>query len=365
MSFGNRNAKASNKGSNYSKELKEIKLLNDIKAAIKTFDAQNGTDLANLLTVLQNGDQLANIRSNTAKDGSGTALYPLLDTDGHLQVDVLSGGSGGVSNMIDSNNSTTTPLGGGIDFIGTGTDVSAYNSITIQVFADQNSMPNGMSFQFSSDNVNWDDENNYNLDISISEIRRFQFPVTAQYFRVVYANGGVAQTEFRVQTILHTSDVLTSIHRLDTGLNNDRSVTVTKSVIAGETSAGGGAFVNVKVAPSGSLETNASQDTHDSFNANANIQVGDVDVSGANPVPTTIASITVTPNIIRATASGTIPAGAYSFSVANLGAADGTLLGQTIKPSEIINFDAGSLNNVYGAVAYDATGTELLITYNS
>jgi len=338
----------------------------DVKAAIQTFDAQNGTDLSAILTALQNGDQLANIRSNTAKDGSGTALYPLLDADGHLQVDVLSGGAGGASNVIDSNNSTATPLGAGAVFTGTGTDVSAYNSVTIQLFADQDSAADGMSFQFSPDNVNWDEQNDYNLEITVSETRRFQFPVTAQYFRVVYTNGGVAQTAFRVQTILHTSDVLTSIHRLDTGLTNDRSVTVTKSVIAGETSAGGGAFVNVKVAPSGSLETNASQDTHDNLNANANIQVGDVDVSGANPVPTTMASTTITPNLVRATSAGTIAAGARSFSIANIGAADADILGGTnnLKVGEVVNFDAG-LNNTYGSVAYDATGTELLITYNN
>jgi len=35
------------------------------------------------------------IKSNTAKDGSGSSYYPLLDTDGHLQVDVLSGGGAG------------------------------------------------------------------------------------------------------------------------------------------------------------------------------------------------------------------------------------------------------------------------------
>lgn len=33
--------------------------------------------------------------SNTAKDGSGTRYQPLVDTDGHLQIDVLSGGGGG------------------------------------------------------------------------------------------------------------------------------------------------------------------------------------------------------------------------------------------------------------------------------
>ena len=35
------------------------------------------------------------IWTNTAKDGSGTDLQPLVDSDGHLQVDVLSGGGGG------------------------------------------------------------------------------------------------------------------------------------------------------------------------------------------------------------------------------------------------------------------------------
>lgn len=34
------------------------------------------------------------IWSNTVKDGSGTAYQPLVDADGHLQVDVLSGGDG-------------------------------------------------------------------------------------------------------------------------------------------------------------------------------------------------------------------------------------------------------------------------------
>lgn len=36
------------------------------------------------------------VYANTAKDGSGTAYVPLVDTDGHLQVDVLSGGGAGV-----------------------------------------------------------------------------------------------------------------------------------------------------------------------------------------------------------------------------------------------------------------------------
>lgn len=176
--------------------------LQAVETAVQTFDAQNGTDLAAILTALQNGDQLANIRSNTAKDGSGTALYPLLDADGHLQVDILSGGGGG--------------------------DASAANQLSM-----------------------------------ITELQQIEAELA-----------------------------------------------------------------------------------------------GGIDVS--------MAAVTVTPNLVRATGAGTIASGARSFSIANLGAADADILGGTnnLKVGEVVNFDAG-LNNTYGAVAYDATGTELLITYNN
>ena len=76
-----------------------------------------------------------------------------------------------------------------------------------------------------------------------------------------------------------------------------------------------------------------------------------------------------TPNIIRTSASGnvnTVAATFYSVSVANVGTADGTILGGTIlKSGEILNFDSGSLNNTFNSFAYDATGTEFIITFIS
>lgn len=53
----------------------------------------------------------------------------------------------------------------------------------------------------------------------------------------------------------------------------------------------------------------------------------------------------------------------FSFSVANVGAADGTVLTHTLKPNEIINFDAGALNNSFQNITLDATGTEFLVTW--
>ena len=74
-----------------------------------------------------------------------------------------------------------------------------------------------------------------------------------------------------------------------------------------------------------------------------------------------------TPGILRATGAGSITVLVYDFSVSNVGAANGTLLGQTLKPGETVNFDGGAINNYYpaGTVTYDATGTEFLIIYNS
>jgi hypothetical protein len=68
-----------------------------------------------------------------------------------------------------------------------------------------------------------------------------------------------------------------------------------------------------------------------------------------------------TTSISRPTTSSVISAGARSTSIANVGAANGTVQGVTLKPGETISFDAGALNNTLTAINYNATGTEFLI----
>lgn len=86
-------------------------------------------------------------------------------------------------------------------------------------------------------------------------------------------------------------------------------------------------------------------------------------------IVTNTTGVARTPNAIRTSASGnvnTVAATFYSVSVANVGIADGTILGGTVlKSGEIINFDSGSLNNTFNSFAYDATGTEFIITFIS
>lgn len=86
----------------------------------------------------------------------------------------------------------------------------------------------------------------------------------------------------------------------------------------------------------------------------------------AASVPVVIASdqtgATRTTGISRPTNSGTVSAGAYSVSFANVHAsANSTVKTVTLKPGETISFDAGAVNNKLDAIAYDASSSELLI----
>ena len=88
-------------------------------------------------------------------------------------------------------------------------------------------------------------------------------------------------------------------------------------------------------------------------------------VTPSQPLPTTIAAKTVTPTMLRTSASATITAGKYSISIANVGSATGTVLGANLMAGEVISIDAGAVNNTLGAITYNATGTEFLIVYTA
>jgi hypothetical protein len=142
----------------------------------------------------------------------------------------------GKANKVDANNSSTSQLdpGGTNDFVGAATDVSQYSSVAVTVHSDQDSALDGMKFEFSQDGTNWDDVYAFNLEVASSQTRRFQFPVTAKFFRVNYTNGTTITTAFRVQTILNRENILTSIHRIEDVVKEDRSAQLTKGAIVAQ-----------------------------------------------------------------------------------------------------------------------------------
>jgi hypothetical protein len=73
------------------------------------------------------------------------------------------------------------------------------------------------------------------------------------------------------------------------------------------------------------------------------------------------------PNVLSTTTTGSIPS-CFSFSIANVGTAAGTVNGQALPAGATVNFDASALNNFFSdkeekIMDYDASGTTFLITY--
>ena len=75
-------------------------------------------------------------------------------------------------------------------------------------------------------------------------------------------------------------------------------------------------------------------------------------------------SILRSPNILSDTGAGSVPILNYGFSIANVGAANGTVDGTVLKPGYTVSFSPTSADSLNGII-YDATGTEFLITYIS
>ena len=67
-----------------------------------------------------------------------------------------------------------------------------------------------------------------------------------------------------------------------------------------------------------------------------------------------------TPSLTSVTSSGTIALGARSVSIANIGAAAGTVLGTSVGAGVTVTFTAQSPDTL-AAIAYNATGTTFLI----
>jgi hypothetical protein len=199
---------------------------------------------------------------NTQTRVQDSAPLPVEIGDGTTQATVGTDGSLNVHdrNTISTNNSTTTPLAGDATFTGTGDDVSQYSAITIQVDASHDSTTDGMQFQFSTDNTNWDDVYSFTYTAA-NGARRFQFPTTAQYFRFVFTNTATLQTHFRVQTIHHSQNQLTSVHRLADDVNPDRSAQVMKTAIFAR-AAGSGDFTAVNATVGGNLKVGIEEGTN-------------------------------------------------------------------------------------------------------
>ena len=172
------------------------------------------------------------------------------------------------------------------------------------------------------------------------------------------------------------TDIETSVELIDNCVGTDGAAAPANSfVIAGVTA--GGVQQTVEVNASGHVHIadgggSITVDGTVAVSSLPSVAISSLPNEGqqtmANSISVALASDQVgvqrTPTFLRpAGLSGTIPAGRYSMSFANVGTINATVGGITLKPGETMNFDAGAINNTLGSVAYNATGAggELLI----
>jgi len=179
-----------------------------------------------------------------------------------LQVAVVSGGGGSgggdvnLAGVVDSTNSSTTPLGAGGIFTGTSFDAKDFATLSISIKSDQSSAVNGISVEFSQDGTNWDHVHKYTYVAGVNGLS-YNLPLEMRYCRVVYTNGSNAQSSFRLQSVFRRTSVPPSVYTIEQGIEAESVATPVKSVIFGETTGGGGGYVAVKVNPSGALTVEA------------------------------------------------------------------------------------------------------------
>jgi len=164
-------------------------------------------------------------------------------TEGALHVslrDAISGDAAKVSTdgklwaelppLISTNNSTDTPLGIGGVFTGTADEINGYGIIYINVYSDQGSATDGLQVEQSSNGTNWDHCDEYT--IPAAKGKNFSINPFAKYMRVIYTNGGIAQTEFRLQVIMKNSGKPSS-HRIQDPIVDEDDAELVKAVITG------------------------------------------------------------------------------------------------------------------------------------
>lgn len=268
-------------------------------------------------------------------DGSAVQVIKT-DANGEIQADVKT-----IEGVADSGNSTSTPLAGGASFTGTFQDAINLASIQIGVKADQNSATDGFEMQFSDDGVNVHHVHYYTY-LTASGGIGYLFAPEFRYYRIKFTNGATPQTSLIIDVTTRSVPLFPSQYRVSTVITNETQALMTKSVITGQTTGGGGGYVNVKVNPSGALTVDATLSGIDSAldgqkTMSASLPVVIASDQSAIPITDNAGSITVD-GTVAATQSGTWNINNVSGSISlPTGAATETTLGAIKTAVELLD----------------------------
>ena len=141
------------------------------------------------VTAIQDGSDYLLGALTKLRNVAGTIINPMTDEQ--------------LTDVIDSNNSSTSQLSGDAVFTGISTDVLGYRAITVSVWTDEDSAEHGIEIQFSIDGTNWGTSYADSLFVVDGNGKSITVPVLCRYFRLKYTNGATATTELDLKTELH------------------------------------------------------------------------------------------------------------------------------------------------------------------
>lgn len=244
-------------------------------------DETNNAVNANVVVALPAGTNT--IGSVKITDGTDTA--DVIIADGYNGLVTVNPGH------ISTGNSSSTPLAGGATFTGSWEDSTNYGIVIVSVIASHASASSGFIVEFSSDGTNIDNDDRFTIPAATGKL--YSFACAARYVRVRYTNGATLQTYFRLQTIFKAAYAKPSSHRVGDQVSLEDDAELVKAIIAGETTAGGGSMVNVKVNPSGALTVESTLAAGTNYAGKVRLTDGTNDVTllnlaGSKPVPTAI-----------------------------------------------------------------------------
>ena len=142
--------------------------------------------------------------------------------------------------FLSTVNRTTTNLGIAGIFTGTFEDTNGAVALTVSVVADQASATDGLAIQFSLDGTTVYHQHLFSVAANAGQ--SIPLGIEPAFVRVVYTNGAVAQTSFRLETMFHTATPLKSVDTVTVS-----SGTITVANLQGDT----GAVVSTAVTTAG------------------------------------------------------------------------------------------------------------------
>jgi hypothetical protein len=193
--------------------------------------------------IITDGSDNAFTSNSTAYAGKIAQDTNLLGTLGTAfstagKVDVIGTVDTTSNAVVNAANSTSSTLASGAVFTGTSVDILNYSTIRVSLYSDVSSSTNGLQAQFSNDNTNWD----FVRQTTYTAIGYFIFNRVARYMRIVYTNGSVAQTVFRLQTLLVPNSSEFARHFLNEPPSDTNTGIIAQSVIYGRTAGTGSVY---------------------------------------------------------------------------------------------------------------------------